>query len=89
MSELVRTVKRLEDAGLDGVAEWLASNYNRFDHHISGRIVDAIENWDDFAGGEGKSFLEDMERTDTATGEHSVPSMKALVYNFLNGFSSN
>lgn len=58
----------------------------RFDRHITRRIGEAIENWDEFAVGEGKSFLGDLERTNTGSGEHSVPSAKALVHSFLDRF---
>lgn len=33
-----------------------------FEHHITRRIAEAVESWGDFASGEGKGFVGDLDR---------------------------
>jgi hypothetical protein len=54
----------------------------RIDHLITQRIEDAIQNWDAFAEGEGKSFVEDMHAINGGD-KDQARAARALIESFL------
>ncbi len=82
LKDLVNVGQRIQGIELYNITEMLSVTSFRFDHHITRRIEEAIEDWDDFASGAGKGFIAEPQKIAGKGGEAS-PSAKKLVESFL------
>jgi hypothetical protein len=80
---LVTAGQRIQSTESHNITEMLSEGGSfRFDHLITRRIAEAIEDWDEFAGGQGKAFIKQMQKLGEAGGEES-PSARILIESFL------
>jgi hypothetical protein len=79
---LTRTGQRIQNTDLSDMTEMMSHTCPRFDQLITRRVAATLENWDDFAAGEGRDFIQDMERIDTG-GAQQQTSTKIFVESFL------
>jgi hypothetical protein len=83
VKRLVSAGQRIQSTESHNITEMLSEGGSfRFDHHITGRIAEAIEDWDEFASGQCKAFAEQMQKVDEAGAEKS-PSARILIESFL------
>lgn len=83
VKRLVSAGQRIHSTESHNITEMLSEGGSfRFDHHITRRITEAIEDWDEFASGQGKAFIEQMQKLGEAGGEES-PSARILIESFL------
>ncbi|ERF76114.1 hypothetical protein EPUS_01447 [Endocarpon pusillum Z07020] len=82
LRDLVNVGQRIQGIELYNITEMLSVASFRLDHHITRRIAEAMEDWDDFASGAGKGFIAETQRTEGG-GEEASPSAKSLVESFL------
>lgn len=82
LKDLLNVAQRIQGIAPDNITEMLSVASFRFDHHITRRIAEAIEDWDEFASGAGKGFIAETQRTEGG-GEEASPSAKSLVESFL------
>ncbi|KAF7505802.1 hypothetical protein GJ744_000377 [Endocarpon pusillum] len=82
LNDLLNVGQRIQGIDAYNITEMLSVASFRFDHHITRRIAEAIEEWDDFASGAGKAFIAETQRTEGG-GEEASLSAKRLVESFL------
>ena len=82
LKNLINIGQRIQGIELYNITEMLSVESFRFDHHITRRIAEVIEDWNEFASGAGKGFIAETQRTE-GKGEEASPSAKSLVESFL------